>query len=291
MARPLVRDEEAVSTLASLIGVLVVVIAILAVYFGFIVPKFAGPPLRARAGDDVLVDYVGRFENGLVFDTSLLAVAQDNASNPKAFAFNWHPTWQPLEVKSVGGGEVVKGFDLGIQGLAVGDATTIVVPADLGYGPADPAKIFVKPLLESVPVHLTMDTSDFASTYKTPAVSGTNTTDPFWGWPATVSVSGSVVTVTNSPTPGQILHPYNAWEARVDSIDDAANGGVGAILVRHDLDASSVDRIGFRNGNAVLFTVTAVDLVAGTYTLDYNNPTMGRTLIFEVTMIRVTRVA
>jgi len=145
MARPLVRDEEGVSTLVSLIGVLLLVIAILAVYFGFLVPKFAGPPLRARSGDDVLVDYVGRFENGLVFDTSLVSVAGDNSSNPKAFAFGWHPPWQPLEVKSVGSGEVVKGFDLGIQGLAVGDATTIAVPPDLGYGAADPTKVFVKP--------------------------------------------------------------------------------------------------------------------------------------------------
>ena len=54
MARPLVRDEEGVSTLVSLIGVLILVIAILAVYFGFLVPKFAGPPLRARSGDGIL---------------------------------------------------------------------------------------------------------------------------------------------------------------------------------------------------------------------------------------------
>src|SRR5207253_2360755 len=133
-------------------------------------------------------------------------------------------------------------------------------------GAADPTKIFVKPLFESVPVHLTMDASDFSATYKAPAVSGANTTDPFWGWPATVSVSGSVVTVTNSPTPGQIVHPYGAWEARVDSIDDGADGGVGTITVHHRLDATSVDRVGFRNGNAVLFTVTAVDLAAITYT-------------------------
>src|SRR5204862_8212418 len=133
-ARPPVRDEAGVSPLVSLSGVLILVIAILAVFFGFIVPKFAGPPLRARSGDDVQVDYVGRFEHGLVFDTSLLAVAQDNASNPKAFAFGWHPPWQPLEVKSVGSGEVVKGFDLGVQGLAVGGATTIVVRPDTGEG-------------------------------------------------------------------------------------------------------------------------------------------------------------
>src|SRR5881392_2367602 len=40
MARPLVRDEEGVSTLVSLIGVLILVIAILAVYFGTMNPKY-----------------------------------------------------------------------------------------------------------------------------------------------------------------------------------------------------------------------------------------------------------
>src|SRR5436853_431530 len=109
--------------------------------------------------------------------------------------------------------------------LAVGDATPIAVPPDLGYGAADPTKVFVKPLFESVPVHLTMDASDFSATYKAPAVSGANTTDPFWGWPATVSVSGSVVTVTNSPTPGQTVPPYGARDARVHSLDDGADGG------------------------------------------------------------------
>ena len=199
MARPLVRDEEGVSTLVSLIGVLLLVIAILAVYFGFLVPKFAGPPLRARSGDDVLVDYVGRFENGLVFDTSLVSVAGDNSSNPKAFAFGWHPPWQPLEVKSVGSGEVVKGFDLGIQGLAVGDATTIAVPPDLGYGAADPTKVFVKPLFESVPVHLTMDASDFSATYKAPAVSG-DRSSPSAPWTKRAAyVAGSSLAISPHP--------------------------------------------------------------------------------------------
>src|SRR5256884_9904907 len=140
MARPLVRDEEGVSTLVSLIGVLLLVIAILAVYFGFLVPKFAGPPLRARSGDDVLVDYVGRFENGLVFDTSLVSVAGDNSSNPKAFAFGWHPPWQPLAVNSVGCGEGVKGFDPGSRCLPGGGAPTLAGPPALGDGTPVPSQ-------------------------------------------------------------------------------------------------------------------------------------------------------
>src|SRR5205814_2362369 len=130
---------------------------------------------------------------------SLVSVAGDNSSNPKAFAFGWHPPWQPLEVKSVGSGEVVKGFDLGIQGLAVGDATTIAVPPDLGYGAADPTKVFVKPLFESVPVHLTMDASDFSATYKAPAVSG-DRSSPSAPWTKRAAyVAGSSLAISPHP--------------------------------------------------------------------------------------------
>jgi len=291
MARPLVRDEEGLSTLWSFVGVLVLVIAILAVYFVYVTPKFGHPPLRAQSGDQVKVDYIGRFEDGFVFDTSLASVAEDNASYAKAFSFGWRNSWQPLSF-TIGAVPlaVIQGFDVGVQGLAVGDAKTIVVAPNLGYGPSDPTKILVKPLLEPVPVRVTMNESAFTNTYKTQPVSGANVTDPFWGWPAYVSVSGSIVTVTNSPVPGQMVHPYG-WDARVDSVDDSADNGIGRIVVHHLLDASAVDRVGQKTSSGtVVFVVTAVDLAAGTYTVNYNNPVKGRNLVFEVTMVAITRV-
>lgn len=289
MVRPLVRDEEGLSTLWSFVGVLILVIAILGVYYGYVVPKIAPPPIRSQTGDTVHVDYIGTFAtDGLVFDTSLLPIARDNASYPKAFSFSWHSTWSPLSV-AIGSGGVVKGFDLGVQGLVEGESKTVVVPPDLGYGPADPAKFVVKSLLEPVPVRVTMNASDFLLAYHVPAVSGTNVTDPFWGWSATVSVADTVVTVTNSPSPGQIVRPYGAWDAKVVSIDDAANGGLGAILVHHLLDSTMVDRVGLKDASGkVVFTVTSVNLDAGTYTLNYNDPTKGRVLIFQITMVAIS---
>ncbi|HKW43085.1 MAG TPA: FKBP-type peptidyl-prolyl cis-trans isomerase [Thermoplasmata archaeon] len=291
MVRPLVRDEGGLSTLWSFVGVLVLVIAILGVYYGYVVPKFAPPPIRSQLGDTVHVNYVGSFQTtGLVFDTSILAIGQDNASYPKAFSFTWHPTWSPLSVE-IGAGGVVKGFEIGVQGLAEGESKTVAVPPDLGYGSADPAKFIVKSILEPVPVRFTMNASDFLVAYHIPAVSGMNVTDPFWGWSATVSVAETVVTVTNSPILGQIVHPYRAWMAQVVSIDYGKNAGRGEILVRHLLDSSSVDRVGAKDANGkVLFVVSAVNTDAGTYTLNYNDPTKGRVLIFQVTMVSISRL-
>src|SRR2546428_737759 len=160
------RDDRGVSTLWSFLGVVILIAAILGVYYGYVVPKFAPPPLRGQSGDSVQVDYVGTFaENGLVFDTSIQSIAKDNASYPKAFMFAWHGSYAPLPV-TIGSGSVVPGFDTGIQGLAIGDTKTIVVPPALGYGAADPSKIFVKPLFESVPGTYTVN-------YNTPTKGGT----------------------------------------------------------------------------------------------------------------------
>ncbi len=261
MARPLVRDERGASTLWSFIGVLILTIAILGVYFGYVVPKLGTPPIRAQDGDTVQVDYIGTFaDDGLVFDTSFASVAKDNVSFPKAFTFTWRDTWQPLP-------------------FAVG---------------AVPLAVVVKPLFEPVPVRTTMDATDFQTRYGVAPDSGSNVTDPFWGWSATVGVSGSLVTVTNSPVPGQLVRPYDGWDAAVVSIDDTANDGEGTILVHHLLTPADVDRTGQKisqGGTMVTrFVVSTVDLDAGTYTLNYNVAApVGRTLVFQVTMVSITR--
>ena len=65
------------------------------------------------AGDQIKVNYVGRFDNGETFDTS--------------------EGREPLEFK-VGGEQVIAGFDRGVVGLKSGESCKIVVsPAD-GYG-------------------------------------------------------------------------------------------------------------------------------------------------------------
>ncbi len=79
------------------------------------------------AGDTIKVNYVGKFEDGKVFDTSLEAVAKESE------LYNELREYTPLEF-TVSAGQMIPGFDKGVVGMKKGDKKTInIAPAD-GYG-------------------------------------------------------------------------------------------------------------------------------------------------------------
>ena len=75
----------------------------------------------AKEGDTVRVHYTGRFEDGTVFDTS-----EDGAS---------------MEFK-IGTGELLKAFEQGVIGMAIGESKTIFIPAAEAYGPRNNEMVF-----------------------------------------------------------------------------------------------------------------------------------------------------
>lgn len=80
---------------------------------------------RVKDGDRVKVHYTGSLEGGEVFDSS-----EGRA---------------PLEFV-VASGQVIKGFDDAVRGLAVGETRTQRVEPLDGYGESDPANIIEYPL-------------------------------------------------------------------------------------------------------------------------------------------------
>ncbi|MEJ2666930.1 MAG: peptidylprolyl isomerase [Deinococcales bacterium] len=67
----------------------------------------------ARSGDTVRVHYVGRLDDGTVFDSSR--------------------EHEPLEF-TVGAGEVISGFDRAVEGMEVGEAREARIEVDDAYG-------------------------------------------------------------------------------------------------------------------------------------------------------------
>ena len=77
-----------------------------------IVQQGSGP--EAKNSDRVTVHYTGTFQNGTVFDSSL--------RSGKPFQF------------TLGEGGVIKGWELGVAGMKVGEKRKLVIPPELGYG-------------------------------------------------------------------------------------------------------------------------------------------------------------
>jgi FKBP-type peptidyl-prolyl cis-trans isomerase 2 len=86
---------------------------------------------KVENGDTISVDYVGKLEDGTVFDTSVKEAAIE------AGIYNQMRNYEPLTF-SVGKGQMIEGFDKGVVGMKVGETKTLKIPPVEAYGEYDP---------------------------------------------------------------------------------------------------------------------------------------------------------
>ena len=73
-----------------------------------------GTGVGATTGNTVVVHYIGTFQDGSKFDSSV-------------------DRGQPFEFR-LGAGMVIRGWDIGVEGMQVGEKRILHIPADLAYG-------------------------------------------------------------------------------------------------------------------------------------------------------------
>jgi len=76
---------------------------------------------QAKRGDTVSVHYKGTLDDGTVFDSS-------EGGDPISF--------------TIGGGEVIPGFETAIEGMSVGDEKTETIESQNAYGPRRDELVF-----------------------------------------------------------------------------------------------------------------------------------------------------
>lgn len=72
-----------------------------------------GTGVETKKGDKITVEYTGMLTDGKVFDTSI---------GRAPFGF------------TLGGGQVIAGWDEGLLGMKVGEKRKLTIPPELGYG-------------------------------------------------------------------------------------------------------------------------------------------------------------
>jgi len=291
----------------NLFTIAIVLSLIAATFLGYLIistPQIfveKGSVLVVSEVDKVEVDYIGSFQNGKIFDTSFEDVAKDDAAYPKALSFTPRPSsgYRPLKVY-VGSIDpepfpkdaynlTIEGFWRGMIGMEIGETRTLVIPPNQGYGSPDPNLIQTKPLIQDVVMKEELNESEFEDRFYVKAAEGITIRDPFWQWNVTVlDITGGIVTFLNTPFTGMKIKPYDKWEAEVIYVDSSADGGKGVIKVKHLLSEKDENQIiaADRKGN---FIIVSVDTDAGTYTVDYNPEVVGKTLIFQVTIVSITK--
>ena len=270
-------------------------------------PKAAGSALTVQLGDNATVNYIGTFGSGAqagrVFDSSIYAVATSNLTYPKSLEYESRgppSAYSPLPVhvgpNAPSGGytignltfsTVVTGFWQGLIGLHGNQTKTIVVPPNLGYGPQNQSCVTTAPLGYTVPVLTSVAAASFASLYpNVTAAVGTEFADPTYGWNDTVfAVNASTVTVQALPGVNFLAMPnglpfevtaVNATTITLASTLTAANAG---LVLGH---AKTGGLCG-----ATKFIVSAVNVIAGTLTENFNPEVQGEILDFTVTVVDI----
>jgi FKBP-type peptidyl-prolyl cis-trans isomerase 2 len=175
-----------------------------------------------RDGSQVSMDYVGFLESNQVFDTSMWSVARMGLDKWPDFA-NSSATrvqadFNPLSL-TLGTGQVIKGWEQGLQNMSLGQAKALIIPPELAYGRFSDQLVN---LTEQHDIYNTTSVATFTATYgEAPAVDA-EYRHPTFGWTVRVVDVDNVsqeATVLNMPLANETYKPLgiNATIANLSS--------------------------------------------------------------------------
>jgi len=214
----------------------------------------------AKEGDQVAVDYVGRYTDGSVFDASIESEAM---KNPMYTGGNGR-TYEPLVTTLQDGGGTIAGFWKGIIGMKVGESKKVTIAPEDAYGwewinngeSTVDKKIFDETLIRTIKKSETLDVIKM----QVPK--------------ATLEQEGQL------PKVGDILTNERGVKAKVESIDDI-NVSLSIDNSKNPFSGKKIavgTKITFEDGNVGTITKVGADDI--TLKIKNNsNPFAGKKLV------------
>lgn len=265
------------------------------------------------AGDYALVRYIGYYEDGEVFDASIIDDVELTPDLPLDNTYQ-HSELQVTVTPGTtlsGTSTLIKGFNEALKGMVAGDEKVITIPPEDGYGLYDEEKVkevsFVVgtyPLMETWEKTVTLSVEEFTEQYaQQPLVNNSVQLDYGIGLISSVE-DGVVVLDIVSLEEEPFYMDYFTTEIIAEddetftfqrNVEDGQSvpiptiGGIavasvadGMVTVAYDPDDITV---GKTLGSG---TVTNIDETG--FTVDYNHAMAGKTLSFKIRVVAFKKV-
>ncbi len=190
----------------------------------------------AQEGDVVTVDYIGKLENGELFDTTIEEVASD-ASIPKSEHFTLKDSYQPFTF-TLGEGEVIRGFEKAVLGMRVNETKTVTLPPAEAYGEVNPMLIDVIPLEDELPRveylrrYITVPREEYEAIMGSAEPGATIELMP--EIKAKIIRVDANVTLEVQLSPGDVVNVGYPWNSTVIAVSE------DRIAIRHEVSAGEV---------------------------------------------------
>lgn len=256
------------------------------------------------AGSLVQVEYVGSLENGTVFDTSLEEIAkQEGIYNPRR-------PYEPLAFVA-GSGQMIPGFDQGVIGMKVGEKKKLILKPEEAYGDYDPGKIQTIPRVEvinrtaEVNRSVALTTLEFKQAFNQDPMVGEAyaTTQAPWKYQVkkieeaeiileAVTKKGDIVTLPNMPWTSEVIdvgpliklrHQPRQGQVLPTSFGNATLE-VNAKEIKIMVSPEKGKIVQGPFGQSLIKNFNATSII-----LDLNHPLAGKTLIFEVEVVNISK--
>jgi len=262
-------------------------------------------------GDFAIVRYIGYYEDGEVFDFSIISDTDVTKDTALDNSFEHSPLYITVQPGNTiqGTSTVIEGFNEALKGMVAGEEKVIEVPPEEGYGEYDEtlleeidALVGTYDIIETFPKITTLTLEEYIAEYGDQPLLGNPVSLPY-GTGTITDIEDGVTISLEAYSEDDFYH--NNVLASVIEEDDVSitiehypidggqvfleNGGYAYVTIDGDTFVIEYDLEGLEVGGTFANgTITEIGELS--FTLDRNHPMAGDTLYFKIRVVDFRKV-